>query len=407
MLLTAMPVNNSLWDLYYLMTLFVGHDAAFADRGILSLKERFSDASREDPDTLYDVLDTVTVRRTRHFVRRYYPNDRVRGPDGREIQVQFPDPHVEALNYSLDEVLPGFFEELKDALALEEEGQEPLLTMARYCPSAYRLDQEVEQSQVQLVGLIRSGLLKRFESSAYAFARTAATMADGHDAFLAALDAGRILTPEALEEWTNIDSDEEWENLLERTGEEYRQELRKGLQARGEAIKSLAWGAGSGLAGGTRRGHFFCARVGERVFLRFVPADDGEIVRHTLSCLRLIACAADTARHLPDDLRAAAYDAWAAARQDVYDEWILATDPANLQPRIRPFFRRVAGHLRSYPPSELRQNELDLLVECVEAPWGVRYERALRDVFDPEAADPYEVSNAVARGRQFRRTSKL
>ena len=30
-LLTATPVNNSLWDLYYLLTLFIGHDAVFAE----------------------------------------------------------------------------------------------------------------------------------------------------------------------------------------------------------------------------------------------------------------------------------------------------------------------------------------------------------------------------------------
>ena len=82
-LLTATPVNNSLWDLYYLLTLFIGHDAMFAERGIRSLKDRFSEASQENPDdlrpdVLFDVLDAVTVRRTRHFVRRYYPNDRIR-----------------------------------------------------------------------------------------------------------------------------------------------------------------------------------------------------------------------------------------------------------------------------------------------------------------------------------------
>jgi hypothetical protein len=224
-LLTATPVNNSLWDLYYLLTLFIGHDAVFAERGIRSLKERFSDAAQENPDDLrpdmlFDVLDAVSVRRTRHFVRRYYPNDRIRGPRGQEIPVQFPEPHVQALNYDLEEVLPGFFERLKEALAPEDENQEPLLTMARYCPTVYRLDDAVEGSQLTLVGLIRSGLLKRFESSAYAFARTARKMAESHAAFLSALDAGYILSPRALEEWTNIDSEEEWENLLVETGSE-------------------------------------------------------------------------------------------------------------------------------------------------------------------------------------------
>ena len=135
---------------------------------------------------------------------------------------------------------------------------------------------------------------------------------------------------------------------------------------------NLAWRAGSGLAGGPIKGHFFCARVGERVFLRFVPFDGAQLVRNTLSCLRMITCAEDTERHLPDDLATAAYDAWAKARQDIYAEWMFATDPLNLQPRIRPFFRKAAEHLRKYPPSDIRQNELDLLVESIEAPWGIR-----------------------------------
>ena len=185
------------------------------------------------------------------------------------------------------------------------------------------------------------------------------------------------------------------EDPLAHTGEEYRQELRRGLQVHGEAVKALAWKAGSGLAGGPAKGHFFCARVDDRVFLRFVPLDGDQLVRNTLACLRMITCAEDTPRHLPDDLAAASYDAWAKARQDIYAEWMFATDPLNLQPRIRPFFRNAAEHLRKYPPTVIRQNELDLLVESIEAPWGVRYERAIKEVFDPEADDPYVASAAL------------
>jgi len=77
----------ALWDLYYLLTYFVGHDAAFADFGVRSLKDRFSEAMQQDPDDLspdllFDILDATTVRRTRNFVRQYYPS-RIRGPEGR------------------------------------------------------------------------------------------------------------------------------------------------------------------------------------------------------------------------------------------------------------------------------------------------------------------------------------
>jgi hypothetical protein len=35
-LMSATPVNNSIWDLYYLLGYFVKHDAAFAESGVRS-----------------------------------------------------------------------------------------------------------------------------------------------------------------------------------------------------------------------------------------------------------------------------------------------------------------------------------------------------------------------------------
>ena len=55
-----------------------------------------------------------------------------------------------------------------------------------------------------------------------------------------------------------------------------------------------------------------------------------------------------------------------------YDEWTFPTDPANLQPRVRPLFRNVAQHLSRYPPRGVEQSELDRVIEAVEAPWGMR-----------------------------------
>jgi len=659
-LLTATPVNNSLWDLYYLLALFIGHDGVFADRGIRSLKERFREAEQEDPDELrpdmlFDVIDSVTVRRTRHFVKHYYEGEHIRTLGGEEVPVRFPTPHVRSLKYSLSDTLPGFFDELSEALAPADEEKEPLLTMARYCPSDYSRVVTPDESQLALVGLIRTGLLKRFESSVHAFARTLETMLDNHRAFLEALELGYVPTPEALQEWTNIDNDEEWErlqalltagsepvdkydagrleaavrsdleilegfhrqaaaisraqdpklkklvdglvealeaaeadalserdrrdkrkviifsyfadtvdwiqgyleeviadderlaayrgrivsvagqerrrgvsrekavfgfaprstqappslrddkydilittdvlaegvnlqqcrniinydlpwnpmrmvqrhgridrigsphddvylycffpdreldlllelenrirrklaqaaasigiesevipgaatqeivfaetreeidrlagedaSLLEsagedpsaHSGEEYRQELRRALQSRRREIENLPWAAGSGIAQGVEKGHFFCARVGERLLLRFVPLKRDEIERNTLRCLQKISCNEATPRHLPDDLKEATYAAWERARRDIYDEWTFATDPANIQPKIRPLFKRAAEHLRSHPPAGYSQEETDDAIEAIEAPWGIRQEREIRAVLD-------------------------
>jgi len=221
-LLTATPVNNSLWDLYHQMGFFLRNDASFADEGIPSMRDHFASAmamNPEDlsPEHLFDVLDAVAVRRTRSFVKRYYPNNTVK-IKGEETAIIFPTPEVKRVTYRFDQVLPGFFEEFARALDpdsdprapsadSDSEGVKPL-TLARYAPSQYRLNQDIETHEVQLAGLLRSGMLKRFESSPYAFANTCERMAANHDDFLELLDHGKVATGGALADWIATDSDD-------------------------------------------------------------------------------------------------------------------------------------------------------------------------------------------------------
>ncbi|MDE0131846.1 MAG: helicase-related protein [bacterium] len=225
-LLTATPVNNSLWDLYHQLGFFIRNDAAFADVGIPSVRDHFAKAMALNPDDLtpehlFDVLDAVAVRRTRSFVKRYYPNDTVT-IGGREQTITFPTPRVRKVSYDLDAVLPGFFDRFAHALDTDlgpgTDSEDPeVLTLARYAPSRYRHDQSLETHEIQLAGLLRSGLLKRFESSPYAFARTCERMAESHDAFLELLDHGKVATGAALTDWMATDSDDIDSYLAEQT----------------------------------------------------------------------------------------------------------------------------------------------------------------------------------------------
>ncbi len=240
-LLTATPVNNSLWDLYYMLSYFLRNDATFADAAIPSLQGRFAEAMRMDPDDLtprqlFDILDRVAVRRTRSFIKSYYPTDTV-PINGRDTTIQFPTPRVLKVSYDLDQVMPGFFDHLAQALdpdsaarqpsgspvdnsvansphaassppAAVKTGSTPELTLARYMPTRYRTSGTPESYELQLAGLLRSALLKRFESSPHAFANTCDRMASSHDAFLSLLEHGKVATGDALADWIATDSDD-------------------------------------------------------------------------------------------------------------------------------------------------------------------------------------------------------
>ncbi len=656
-LMSATPVNNSVWDLHNVLTFFLHNDAALADRGILSLRDHFQRVAAANPEelqpnALFAVIDSTTVRRTRHFVKKYYPKDSIIAADGSKVEIQFPKPIVQAVRYDFDGTFPGLFDRIRAALAPDHDGDG--LTLARYAPDRYLLQAHNgdDPRTAAMLGLVRSGLLKRFESSAFAFRRTLEKMIHGFDAFLKGLDEGKVLRGPGLSDiedlsdtdaWQELIEDGEWrpaaeykvgklrrdvekdrellaslldsveklkqaqdpklraleeelvgivrqatreggpragdsrkvlvftffedtvewihgyledalarrkelapyrgrlvglagdrtwggvsrdeaifgfapksmeapagrdddrfdilvttdvlaegmnlqqcrhvinfdlpwnpmrlvqrhgrvdrigsphdtvyvrcffpderlddllalENLLRRkiaaaaatiglsgevipdsataekvftetrveleklrredatlfesggekpgahSGEELRHELRRALEetALKEAVLGLPWTAGSVIRSPERKGYVFAARIGERPFVRFVPAAAGEkIVDDTLECLRMIGCEPETKPASGiEDLRRPAYAAWIEARTSIYEEWARATDPANIQPKIRPLLREAAKQVREHPPEGMTQKEAQLVVESLEAPRNLRTEKLLRE----------------------------
>ncbi len=656
-LLTATPVNNSLWDLYHLVRYFVKQDALFAERGVLSLRDRFQDAMRVDPfnlnpDMLYPIIDATTVKRTRQFIKRHYLNDLITLPDGRRVPIHFPKPIPQSANYDLDQILPGFFSELEDAL--DPPHGHPKLTLARYQPENYPAGHPHLPMDTAIVGLLRSGLLKRFESSVHAFAKTIGKMVRENEIFLRGLDRGVVISKHLMHELSASEADDElfdelmesadevepaknfnvtelrkdveadrvllaswheravtvkpeedpklqklvetlvavieqakkeatdsdderrkakvlvfsfyedtvnWvESYLDRilekdkhlasfrgrmasiagdetrhgvsrqkavwgfapassgappgykdefdllvstdvlaegfnlqqcrniinydlpwnpmrlvqrhgrvdrigsphdqvflmtffpdaqldallnlearvrrklaqaaasvgvevapieqgaegdqsftetreeierlhqndasiyerggtesavqSGEEYRQELRKALQKYNSEIRELPWKAGSGMVKGKERGHFFCAQVGKRVYLRFVPYDGRDIISEIGTCLRIIECQEDTPLVMPTDLKQTAFSAWQRTQKNIFESWTYETDPANLQPKVPAINRKIADYLRRYPPPTIEQARLIRCLEAVEAPCSLREQNLLRAVFE-------------------------
>ena len=195
LLLTATPVNNSLWDLHNLFLLFGRHDSAFTGEPLRvpSLRKFFAEVGASKSEKLseaklFPLIDALSVRRDRAFIKERYRNERF--VDG--TPVKFPEPELHERRYDLDRAHPGIVQSIYDGI----DG----LTMARYRLSAYRLDKEGESaSEEALAGLMQSQLLKRFESSWYAALQTVNRMRDGNDVMLRVIaERGAVPPPEVI-----------------------------------------------------------------------------------------------------------------------------------------------------------------------------------------------------------------
>ena len=239
-LLTATPVNNSLFDLETLIRYFVRDDAKFAAQNIPSIKKYIKhaqdlDPERLTPEHLFTLMDQVAVRRTRKFVKENYPGQEIVGPRGEKMLVEFPTPKVERIDYDLDEIGTELINRVVYALDLPEDTplvarynerkQDPnRLILARYTPSAYLIDGDIEAFQRSNAGLLRSSLLKRLESSPHALNRTLIKLIQAHEAFLAVLEKGKVLKGEALREWISSESPD-LEEFLDALDEEALQQV--------------------------------------------------------------------------------------------------------------------------------------------------------------------------------------
>jgi len=231
-LLTATPVNNALGDLHSLLSYFIVHDDEFAELGIPSLSGHFRAVDKMNPDDLspehlFDILDAVAVRRTRKFVRQNYIGQKI---DSGET-LRFPEPVVHRVDYDLTPVLTGFFDTFAHALGADRDPDEPdlfyvgqipvegltsidpqRLTLAGYTPSRYRLvgvDDRQRAAEVQVSGLLRSGLLKRLESSGFAFTATCRKMAGTLVGLLALIEnEGLVASGASLRDWMRVDLDD-------------------------------------------------------------------------------------------------------------------------------------------------------------------------------------------------------
>jgi len=188
-MLTATPINNSLFDFVHQIQLFTGdNDQYFQDLGIPSLRRYVHQLERsfenQESHTSIEMdefeellqkdklLESLIVQNSRKYA---VESSHVEG----KATVRFPEqtpPMAVPYNYDLN------YSQLLQELALAFQRERPLFILPMYYPLAYstnpEVDRLVENRQRQVVGLIRTVFLKRFESSLAAFTGSLIDMAD-------------------------------------------------------------------------------------------------------------------------------------------------------------------------------------------------------------------------------------
>ena len=188
-MLTATPINNSLNDFRHLIELFTAeNDAAFARTlGINSVKGRLDTITKtlrskvgEDAeigeviDEAQDLLSGdpifqgLVVQRSRAYAKA----SQIQETGSAAAFPERQDPKV--ASYSIRKTYGKLLDGVDEAF----EKEQPLFALPIYYPLAYycgedpTIDLFEENRQKQVVGLIRTNFLKRFESSVYAFERS-------------------------------------------------------------------------------------------------------------------------------------------------------------------------------------------------------------------------------------------
>jgi SNF2 family DNA or RNA helicase len=166
-LLTATPINNSIFDLYHQVNLFTGGDRAFfAAIGIGDLQRYFQAARRESRQqesgiALYNLLEEVVIRRTRPFIKQAYPNATIQGQP-----IHWPERRLKTIHYNLEATYQGIYETV---VSLIESLRLAPYRLEHYKQQGEKRDVFEEGREDALAGIFKSRYLKRFESSIEAF----------------------------------------------------------------------------------------------------------------------------------------------------------------------------------------------------------------------------------------------
>jgi superfamily II DNA or RNA helicase len=191
-LMTATPINNSIWDLYHQIGFITrGQDEFFRDYGIRNLKSFFM-AIEDGGVDIFTLLEQVMVRRSRQDVKqRQQAGEEIRLP-GKGV-ISFPERTLHSVAYDLDAAYQGFYDKI---VQLIETLELVSFDVERFRKGAETDEtKKVRQSSEALIGILKTLYLKRLESSLTAFRISIARQRRFQERFYDMLLKDRLLDP--------------------------------------------------------------------------------------------------------------------------------------------------------------------------------------------------------------------
>jgi superfamily II DNA/RNA helicase len=167
---------------------------------------------------IQELLRYILIRRTRKHILKWYGEEDEQGNSFIRIQGKpyyFPTRELETWTYSIDDTYSGFYDDIMENIKT--------LTFAKYGLWNYLHDDfknkkpynELEQIGRNLRGLMKVLVLKRLESSVFAFKRTIEKLLKIHELFYKSIEAGFIPAGEEAAELLYDAESYDEENLLE------------------------------------------------------------------------------------------------------------------------------------------------------------------------------------------------
>lgn len=194
-LLTATPFSNKVDDIRNQIMLFhPSNKTQIPPANETDLDRYFNKVKKGEAD-LVDLLQNIMIRRTRRYVLQQWGDKDENGRDFLKVGDQnkyFPKREMKTQRYDIDEVYQNNYETILSYLQPGE------LTFARYSIGLYVKDEykgvelykELGAAGEKLIGLIRTLLLKRMESSLGAFQKSITHYIQTHEFFLRLLKEG-------------------------------------------------------------------------------------------------------------------------------------------------------------------------------------------------------------------------